>query len=104
MQIIVPMSGQGSRFRKAGYRDLKPLIEVDGAPMIEHVIRMFPDEKDFLFICTKEALAQTRLRSVLRALMPTGQIAEIDTHKLGPVHAVLRASEYIRRDVPVVIN
>ena len=104
MQIIVPMSGTGSRFQRAGYRDIKPLIDVDGAPMIQHVINMFPGENDFLFICTREALAQTPLRSVLKRLMPSGQIAEIEAHKLGPVHAVLQASEFIRRDAPALVN
>jgi NDP-sugar pyrophosphorylase family protein len=104
MQIIVPMSGTGSRFRSAGYRDLKPLIEVDGKTMIEHVIGMFPGEKDFLFICTKDALDKTPLRSVLQKSVPSGRIVEIDAHKLGPVHAVLQASEYVRHDEPVVVN
>ena len=104
MQIIVPMSGTGSRFQRAGYRDIKPLIDVDGAPMIQHVINMFPGEDEFLFICTKEALAQTPLRSVLKTLVPSCRIVEIEAHKLGPVHAVLQASKFIRRDAPVVVN
>ena len=31
MQIIIPMTGFGSRFVNAGYRDLKPLIKVYGS-------------------------------------------------------------------------
>ena len=33
MQIIIPMSGFGERFRKVGYKVPKPLIEIDGKPM-----------------------------------------------------------------------
>ena len=40
MQIIVPMSGFGERFRRAGYAVPKPLIEIDGKPIIAHVIDM----------------------------------------------------------------
>ncbi len=104
MQIVIPMSGVGARFKRAGYKDLKPLIEVDGAPMIEHVIRMFPGESDFIFVCTKDALAETPLRSVLQRIMPSGRIVEIEPHKLGPVHAVLQAEELIRPEEPVVVN
>ena len=32
MQIIIPMSGFGERFRKVGYEVPKPLIEVEGRP------------------------------------------------------------------------
>ena len=40
------MSGFGERFRRAGYQMPKPLIEVDGKPIIEHVVNMFPGEED----------------------------------------------------------
>lgn len=104
MQIVIPMSGKGVRFQEAGYRDLKPLIEVDGAPMIEHVIKMFPGETDFLFICSNEALAETPLRATLERLAPRGRIVAIASHKLGPVYAVLQAEAYIRADQPVIVN
>ena len=39
MQIIIPMSGLGSRFQAAGYTEPKPLIKVDGKPIIEHVVK-----------------------------------------------------------------
>ena len=104
MQIIIPMSGTGSRFVRAGYRDLKPLIEVDGMPIIEHVTRMFPGETDFLFICGRDALEKTRLREVLTRIAPSGTIVAIDPHKRGPVHAVLQAADHVRQGEPVVVN
>ena len=51
MQIIIPMSGEGKRFRTAGYKTLKPLINVAGRPIIAHIIDLFPVETNFLFIC-----------------------------------------------------
>ena len=50
MQIVIPMSGYGERFRKAGYKVPKPLIQVEGKPIISHVIDLFPGEKNFYFI------------------------------------------------------
>ena len=44
MKVIIPMSGVGKRFVEAGYKDPKPLIDVDGVPMIYHVIDLFPNE------------------------------------------------------------
>ena len=55
MQIVIPMSGFGERFRKAGYTIPKPLIEVEGKPIIAHVIDMFPGEKNFLFIARENS-------------------------------------------------
>jgi len=98
------MSGAGSRYARAGYERIKPLIEVQGRPMIEHVVGMFPGETDFLFICAQTHLDTTDLRAVLRRIAPTGTIAGIAPHKLGPVHAVLQSQEFIRDDAPVLVN
>ena len=54
MQIIIPMTGLGSRFINAGYKTIKPLIIVEGKPIIEHVINLYPWEDDFLFIVREE--------------------------------------------------
>ncbi|MEW5755401.1 MAG: hypothetical protein AB1810_03795 [Pseudomonadota bacterium] len=53
---VVAMSGFGERFRKAGYTVPKPLIEIDGKPIIAHVIDMFPGEKNFVFVCNQDHL------------------------------------------------
>ena len=53
-QIVIPMSGYGERFRRAGYDVPKPLIEVEEKPILAHVIDMFPNESNFLFICNQD--------------------------------------------------
>ena len=53
MQIVVPMSGFGERFRKKGYKIPKPLIKVNGKEMILHN-GYVSDEKSFIFICNQE--------------------------------------------------
>lgn len=106
MQIIIPMSGFGERFRKAGYAVPKPLIEIDGKPIIAHVIDMFPGENDWIFICNEDHLAEPayRMREILEQYCPQGRVIGIPAHKLGPVHAVTLAKEWIRQDSPVVVN
>jgi NDP-sugar pyrophosphorylase family protein len=104
MQIVIPMAGRGDRFRRAGYQAIKPLIEVDGAPIIEHVLSMFPGESDFLFICARDHLETTPLRRVLQRLAPAGRIVAIEPHKLGPVHTLLAAAGEVRDDAPVTLN
>jgi NDP-sugar pyrophosphorylase family protein len=100
------MSGFGERFRRAGYDLPKPLIEIDGKPIIAHVIDMFPGETDFVFICNKEHLAVDayRMRETLAKFCPTGKVVAIDSHKLGPIHAVLMAKDYIDFDRPTIVN
>jgi len=106
VQIIIPMSGFGERFRRAGYVVPKPLIEIDGKPIIGHVIEMFPGETDFIFICNQDHLDNPdyHMASILRHYCPTGQIIGIPAHKLGPIHAVRQVEHLINPDKPVIVN
>lgn len=105
-QIVIPMSGFGERFRRAGYKVPKPLIHVDGKPIIAHVIDLFPGELDFVFICNEDHLndPSLELRSTLEKYCPTGKVVSIRAHKQGPVYAVLQAQDYINFDKKIVIN
>ena len=106
IQIVIPMSGYGERFRRAGYKVPKPLIEVEGKPIIAHVIDMFPEETDFLFICNRNHLdsEEYALEKTLYRYCPSGRIAGVEPHKLGPVHAVLQCKKDIDLHKPVVVN
>lgn len=107
MQIIIPMTGYGSRFVAAGYKELKPFIPVLGKPIIEWIVkRMYPDEKNIIFICRQEHLDQdAEMRGRLMALAPTAKIVAIqDWVKKGPVFDVMRAAEEIDDHEPSIIN
>ena len=106
MQIIIPMSGFGERFRRAGYSVPKPLIEIGGKPIIAHVIDMFPGETDFIFICNQDHLDNPdyRMASILQHHCPSGRIVGIPAHKLGPIHAVRQVQHLIAADTPVIVN
>lgn len=98
------MSGRGNRFVQAGYTDPKPLIEVDGMPIIEHVVNMFPGETNFIFICSNDHLETTNMRNILNRIAPEGQIIGIEPHKLGPVFAVSQTFSYLSDEEEVIVN
>ena len=104
MQIVVPMSGSGQRFIDAGYTLPKPLIEVDGKPIIEHVVGLFPGEYNFYFICNKVHLETTDMRNTLNRIAPDGVIISIEPHKLGPVFAVSKIFDRIEENEEVIVS
>lgn len=106
MQIVVPMSGFGERFRLAGCAVPKTLIEIDDKPIIAHVIDMFPGESDFIFICNQEHLNEPayRMEAILKEYCPSGRIFGIPPHKLGPINAVCQAAHLLDPAEPVVVN
>ncbi len=54
MNVLIPMAGHGSRFAEAGYTFPKPLIEVNGKPMIQLVVENLNVEANFIYIVRKE--------------------------------------------------
>lgn len=106
MKIVIPMSGVGQRFKNAGYHLPKPLIKVDGLPIIAHVINMFPGECDFIFICNEDHIQNPsyQMTEILKKYCPQGKILTISPHKLGPVYAVSNIYDYIDDEDEVIIN
>ena len=106
MQLIIPMSGVGQRFKEKGYKLPKPLIPISGRPMVQHVVEMFPGVEDILFIVNKEHFAdlELNLEAKLQKIAPNAEIKVIEPHKLGPAWAIQESSECIKLDVPVVVN
>ncbi len=104
MHIIIPMSGIGNRFIEAGYKEPKPLIVVDGKPIIEHVCDLFPGEDKFTFICNSKHLAETHMKEELLRIRPNANIFEIPNHKKGPVYAVSFVYDLLDDDEEVIVN
>ena len=107
MQIIIPMTGYGSRFVAAGYQELKPFIRVQGRPILEWIVKgMYPGESNFLFICRGEHLKSIKgMEETLCQIAPGAEIYAIeDGVKLGPVYDVLRASSRIKDEEECIIN
>jgi NDP-sugar pyrophosphorylase family protein len=106
VQIVIPMSGFGERFRRAGYTVPKPLVEIDGKPIIAHVIDMFPGETAFIFICNQEHLDEPayRMEAILKERCPSGRVIGIPSHKLGPINAVRQVEHLLDPAMPIVVN
>jgi NDP-sugar pyrophosphorylase family protein len=105
IQLIIPMSGIGKRFKEAGYKDPKPLIEVDGYPIIKHVVNLFPGVKDITFICNEIHLKETNMRDILNDISPNCKIFEVSNeNRKGPVDAVLKISNHIKDNSEVIVS
>lgn len=105
LNIVVPMAGRGSRFTKAGYELPKPLIDVNGIPMIECVTRnIMPHcEHRFIYICQQEHLKKYNLSVLLKRIAPGCEIVAVDHITKGAACTVLLAENFINTDDELMI-
>ena len=103
LNVLIPMAGAGSRFEKAGYVFPKPLIEVNGKPMIQTVVDNLGVEANYIFIVQKKHKEKYNLDSVLNLIAPNCTIVEVDTMTEGAACTTLLAKEYINNDKPLLM-
>ena len=105
INIVIPMAGMGSRFAVAGYADPKPLIPINGVPMVKVVIsNLRPKfEHRFIFICQNEHIEAYSLTDRLSAWAPGCKVVGLDGLTDGAACSVLAARQYIDNDSPLMI-
>lgn len=103
MNILIPMAGAGSRFAKACYTFPKPLIEVNGKPMIQLVVDNINIDANYIFIVRKEHFEKYNLRYMLEIIVPDCKIIQVDHLTEGAACTTLLAKEYIDKDEQLLI-
>lgn len=103
IHLVVPMSGQGLRFQQAGYTQPKPLIDVNGVPMIERVLSCFPLDWPSFFVLAENHRA-TALPAALEALRPQGVVEAVAPHREGPGRALRAVLPRLPPDAPVFVS
>lgn len=101
MNVLIPMAGAGSRFEKAGYTFPKPLIEVNGKPMIQVVVENLNIDTNFIYVVQKSHREKYNLDTLLNLITPNCKIVEVDGITEGAACTALLAKEYINSDSPL---
>ena len=101
LNILIPMAGAGSRFEKAGYTFPKPLIDVNGKPMIQVVIENLNIKANYIYIVQKSHREKYNLDTLLNLITPNCKIVEVDGLTEGAASTALLAKEYINNDKPL---
>lgn len=91
--VLIPMAGAGSRFAKQGYKLPKPMIDVNGKPMIQRVIDNLNIDAKYIFIMQK-SLAEA-IGNSLQMMVPGCTIIETMGLTAGAACTTLLAKEHI---------
>ena len=101
LNVLIPMAGAGSRFEKAGYTFPKPLIDVNGKPMIQVVVYNLNLDSNFIYVVQTSHRKKYNLDTLLNLITPNCKIIEVDGITEGAACTALLAKEYIDNDNPL---
>lgn len=97
LNILIPAAGRGRRFQEAGYTLPKPLIDVNGRPMIHRVMDDLRPTRDhgFILLVLWEHLD--------RMLFPGVRTMSLPDVTDGAARTVLHAKRLIDNDDPLIV-
>ena len=103
LNILIPMAGAGSRFQQEGYTFPKPLIDVEGKPMIQVVVDNLNIDATYTYVVQKEHREKYNLNTLLNLITPNCNIVEVDGITEGSACTTLLTKEFIDNDEPLLI-
>lgn len=107
MNLVIPIASNSKFFSIEEYGYPKPLIEILGKPMIQHVIENLTQDTDFkkvIFIVKQDECDKYHLDNTLNLLSPIKpEIIKLRSDTQGALCSVLLAVEHINYAEPLVI-
>ena len=76
--LILPMAGAGSRFFTQGYTNPKPLLDIEGLPMVIQAVECLPQTTNKIFICQNEHLTNYKIDKTIKNYYDESKIFGID--------------------------
>ena len=102
INILIPMAGLGSRFVERGFKKIKPLIEIDGVPMIKKAIDSLNINGNYIFILRSNENIK-ELKNYLLDYKPNCKIVDVNYLTEGSASSCYLAKELINNDNELLI-
>lgn len=103
LNIVIPAAGKGSRFAKEGWRAPKPFIDLNGEPMLQHVINNLSIEKSNIHVI----LQKDHLEKLNYKFLPKNSysinLVDINYFTSGTACTVLELKNIVDNDTPLLI-
>lgn len=106
LNIIIPIAGSSVEFLNAGHLYPKPIIEINGKPMIQWVIESLSSIKSnykLIFIIKEEDSTKFHLDNTLKLLHPSCEIIQLKNETKGGLCSVLMTIDIIAETNPILI-
>ena len=100
LHIIMPMAGEGSRFKDAGYTVPKPLIKFEGKELYRHALESLNfEDKDieikYTFIVRKEFITDYHIDEEIKKYYHNANIISVEKTTRGALETLMLAKNLI---------
>lgn len=104
MVTLIPMAGEGQRFKDEKYSTPKPLIKIDGISMVVRAVKSCPPATKVIFVCRKSHIEDYNLEQHLNQYFNSIGIIAIDKLTEGQASTCLLAKEQIAEDEELFVG
>jgi len=101
VNIVIPMAGLGSRFPRDKYYLPKPLIDVNGRPMITRALESLDIDGQYHFILRNDEFLKIT-KDVISKTVKNPNFVIVDQTTEGPACSVLLFKEFVNNDDELV--
>lgn len=110
LHIIMPMAGEGSRFKDAGYKTPKPLVKVFNKPLFVNAINSLANlhkykfiNIEYTFIVRKEHIDKFHIDEVILSYFRKAHIISVEKTTGGAVETCMLAKPYIKDNQSILV-
>jgi dTDP-glucose pyrophosphorylase len=107
MNALLLMAGPNDQFANAGYSYPKNLIEIEGLPLVQHVLEGVSSLSKagwkFTIVVRKDEQEKSHTASVIQLLVPDAKVLAIPKQTGGAACSALIALDQINNEEPLVI-
>lgn len=101
---MIPMAGLGARFAREGYKEPKPLVAVDGRPMVAAAAGDLPDAPRRVFVLRKDLPERARIESAIATAFENAAFVTLDATTDGQARTCLLGLGAVDEGAPLTIG
>ena len=104
--LILPLAGRGNRFQLKGYTKPKPLLDINGIPMIIQSVKNIPMCSKYIFVCLEEHIKNHQIDNKIKQYYPDSNVISINEVTNGQATTCRIAIENSKMDLemPILIS
>jgi len=100
----MPMAGEGKRFKDAGYKVPKPLIDINGEPMFVRSAKCMPEADLWIFLVKEELLENGLIEKKINQNFKNSKIIPIKEKTDGQASTCFLAKKYLEKNDQIFIS